>query len=90
MTQKLKRLAAVLLILSLLLSIVPVVSAQEEAPESIDRCCNTVRVRETKAMQRPAFTGKLAEITPQRVEDTFRYLDDFYVKAHPEAALEVH
>ncbi|MBR6826386.1 MAG: S-layer homology domain-containing protein [Oscillospiraceae bacterium] len=87
MTQKLKRLAAVLLILSLLLSIVPVVSAQEEAPESIDRCCNTVRVRETKAMQRPAFTGKLAEITPQRVEDTFRYLDDFYVKAHPEAAL---
>ncbi len=86
----LKRLIALVLSLVLVLSLLPAASAREEVPESIDRCCYTRRVVETKAMARPAFTGKLMEITPQRVEDTFRYLEDFYVKAHPEAALEVH
>ncbi len=85
-----KRLIALTLSLVLLLSLLPGVSAREEAPHSIDRCCYTRRVAETKAMARPTFTGKLSEITPQRVEDTFRYLEDFYVKAHPEAALELH
>lgn len=37
--------------------------------------------------QRPAFAGKLLEITPQRVADTFDYLTEFYVEKHPEAAL---
>ena len=36
---------------------------------------------------RPAFAGKLLEITPQRVTDTFDYLTEFYVENHPEAAL---
>ncbi len=85
-----KRIWALLLVLSLLLTVLPGASAKEEQPESIDRCCYTQRVLETKALARPDFTGKLMEITPQRVEDTFRYLDDFYVKAHPEAALEIH
>lgn len=39
---------------------------------------------------RPAFTGKLSAITPQRVEDTFAYLDEVYVKNYPEAALEMN
>ena len=37
--------------------------------------------------QRPEFAGKLLEITPQRVTDTFDYLTEFYVEKHPEAAL---
>jgi len=86
----LKRSLALILSLILLLSLLPGVYAEEEIPESIDRCCYTRRVVETRGMARPDFAGKLIEITPQRVEDTFRYLDDFYVEAHPEAALEVH
>ncbi len=85
-----KRMIALTLSLVLLLSLLPGAFAKEEIPESIDRCCYTKRVVETKAMARPDFAGKLSEITPQRVEDTFRYLDDFYVHAHPEAALELH
>ncbi len=85
----LKRLTAVVLLLAMLLSLLPTVSA-EEKPKSVDRCYCTRRVHESKAFSRPQFDGKLIELTPQRVEDTFRYLDDFYVKAHPEAALELH
>ena len=86
----LKRSLALILSLVLLLSLLPGAYAEEEIPESIDRCCYTRRVVETRGMARPDFDGKLIEITPQRVEDTFRYLDDFYVEAHPEAALEIH
>ncbi len=85
-----KRSLALILSMVLLLSLLPNTYAKEEIPESIDRCCYTRRVVETKGMARPNFTGKLIEITPQRVEDTFRYLDDFYVEAHPESALEIH
>ena len=93
-----KKLTVVVLLLAMLLSLLPVASArvqemrvQEECvPQSIDRCCCTRRVTEEKAMSRPTFEGKLSEITPQRVEDTFRYLDDFYVEAHPEMALQNH
>ena len=85
-----KRWITALLLAAMVLSLFPTVTAQEKMPQSIDRCCYTRRVHETKALHRPQFDGKLIEITPQRVEDTFRYLDDFYVKAHPEAALEVH
>ena len=87
-----KKLTAVLLILVMLLSLLPVVSAaeEEEVPQSIDRCCYTRRSVAEKGLYNPGFSGKLIEITPQRVEDTFRYLDDFYIDAHPEAALMNH
>ena len=88
-----KRLWALLLVLSMLLTALPVASAEEaeaEAPTSVDCCYCTTRVKDTKGLHRPDFTGKLIEVTPQRVEDTFRYLDEFYVEKHPEAALEIY
>lgn len=88
-----KRIWALALVLSLLLSVLPMASAKEEVIERtdrLDRCYCTTAVAETRALNRPAFTGKLIEVTPQRVEDTFRYLDEFYVEKHPEAALEIY
>ncbi len=88
-----KRIWALALVLSLLLSVLPMASAKEEVVErtdSLDRCYCTTAVAETRELYRPTFTGKLIEITPQRVEDTFRYLDEFYVEKHPEAALEIY
>ncbi len=39
---------------------------------------------------RPDFEGLLIGITPQRVEDTFAYLNEHYVQNYPEAALEMN
>ena len=44
---------------------------------------------EEATIARPAFDGKLIELSGQRVEDTFAYLEEFYTEKHPEAALEV-
>ena len=88
-----KKLLSLLLVLSMVLSLLPLAAAEEapvEAPVSQDLCCSTRRVPESRALTRPDFEGMLYEITPQRVEDTFRYLEDFYEKAHPEMALQVH
>ena len=48
-----------------------------------------VSAAENTAISRPAFSGKLIEVSGQRVEDTFAYLDEVYIDAYPEAALEV-
>ena len=86
-----KRITALALALVLAVSLVPGAAAAGRAPVtpvSPDQCCHTLRVDALDPNYvRPAYEGKLIEITPQRVEDTFRYLDDVYVKQHPEAAL---
>ena len=86
-----KRIAALALALVLVLGCMPSVNAfgrQPVAPESVDRCCTTLRKEVFEPdYYRPDFEGKLIEITPQRVEDTFKYLDEHYVKNHPEQAL---
>lgn len=84
-----RRFLAWILALSFVFSMIPAVSAQE-VPQSVDRCCTTVRPGARGNTARPAFDGKLIEVTPQRVEDTFRYLDEFYLEKHPEAALMVY
>ena len=84
-----KRLLSWLLMLSLLLGMIPAVHA-EEVPQSVDRCCSTPSASARTRISRPTFEGKLYEVTPQRVEDTFRYLDEFYIETHPEAALMVN
>lgn len=45
---------------------------------------------EEMTIARPAFEGYLIELSGQRVEDTFAYLDEFYIQKHPEAALMVY
>ena len=86
-----KRIAALALALVLVLGCMPSVNAfgrQPVAPESVDQCCTTVRKEVySPDYSRPDFEGKLIDITPQRVEDTFKYLDEHYVKNHPEQAL---
>ena len=86
-----KRIAALVLTLVLAVSVLPAANAigrEPIAPESVDQCCHTLRVNPlSPSYVRPDYDGKLIKITPQRVEDTFRYLDDVYVKQHPEAAL---
>ena len=58
---------------------------------SVDRCCHTLRVNPLDVNYvRPAYDGYLIEVTPQRVADTFAYLDEHYVKNHPEQALDVY
>ena len=86
-----KRITALALTLVLVLGCLPATDAfgrQPIAPESVDRCCHTIRadVNDPNYV-RPAFDGKLIDITPQRVADTFAYLDAHYVESHPEQAL---
>ena len=89
-----KRIAALVLVFVLVLSAVPAANAfgrEPIAPESVDQCCHTLRVNPLSPNYvRPDYTGKLINITPQRVEDTLRYLDEVYGKQHPEAALVVN
>ena len=89
-----KRITALALVLVLAVSLMPAADAfgrQPLAPESVDQCCHTIREEALRPdYHRPDFGGKLIEITPQRVADTFVYLDEHYVKAHPEQALEFY
>ena len=89
-----KRITALALVLVLALSLMPAANAfgrDPLAPESVDLCCHTIREEALRPdYHRPDFGGKLIEITPQRVADTFVYLDEHYVKAHPEQALEFY
>ena len=93
MNKMLKRITALALCLVLVLGILPGVSAfgREPVTENVDQCCRTLRVDVSSPNYvRPDYAGKLIEITPQRVEDHFRYLDEVYVERHPEAALVVN
>ena len=89
-----KRMTALALCLVLALGIIPTAGAfgrEPVVPESPDQCCHTLRVNPLSPnYTRPAYDGKLINITPQRVEDHFRYLDEVYVELHPEAALVVN
>ena len=89
-----KRITALALVLVLAVSLVPAADAfgrQPLAPESVDQCCHTIREEALRPdYHRPDFEGKLIEITPQRVADTFVYLDEHYVKNHPEQALDFY
>ena len=89
-----KRLFSLVLCLVLVVSLVPGVSAagrQPIAPESVDQCCHTLREDIADPnYYRPDFEGKLISLTPQRVADTFAYLDEHYVKNHPEQALDFY
>ena len=89
-----KRLISLALALVLVLGLVPAADAarrEPEAPESVDRCCTTLRTDlNDPDYHRPDFAGKLIDITPQRVADTFVYLEEHYVKNHPEQALDFY
>ena len=90
----LKRITALALVLVLALGMLPAAGALGREPipqEPVDQCCHTLRVNTLSPdYVRPDFDGCLYEITPQRVEDHFRYLDEVYVERHPEAALVVN
>ena len=82
-----KRITALLMALVLAASLLPVADAtlrEPVVPESVDQCCHTLReeVNDPNYL-RPAYDGKLIDLTPQRVADTFVYLDEHYVKNHP-------
>ena len=86
---------AVLLALALILGMVPVgvLAAEETAPVPIvEGACSHKPKKSgpTVDAARPQYSGKLINITPQRVEDTFAYLDELYVQKYPEAALLVN
>ena len=89
-----KRIVSYALALVLVLGMVPAADAARrdpEAPESVDRCCTTLRSDlNDPDYHRPDFAGKLIDITPQRVADTFVYLEEHYVKNHPEQALDFY
>ena len=89
-----KRITALALVLVLALGMLPAAGALGREPipqEPVDRCCQTLRVNTLSPdYVRPDYDGKLINITPQRVEDHFRYLDEVYVERHPEAALVVN
>ena len=89
-----KRISALALVLVLAVSLLPAVNAfgrEPLAPESVDQCCHTIREEALSPnYYRPDFEGKLIDITPQRVADTFVYLDEHYVKNHPEQALDFY
>ena len=89
-----KRIFALALALVMAVSLLPGVDARGRepvAPQSVDRCCTTLRADlNDPNYHRPDFAGKLIEITPQRVADTFVYLDEHYVKNHPEQALDFY
>ena len=86
-----KRIIAFALAMVLALGALPAASAfgrEPIAPESVDKCCTTLRAEVFEPdYYRPNFEGKLIEITPQRVADTFDYLEEHYVKNYPEQAL---
>ena len=89
----LKRITAFALCLVLALGILPAASAfgREPVTEPRDLCCRTLRVNTLSPdYVRPDFDGCLYDITPQRVADHFRYLDEVYVQRYPEAALVVN
>ena len=93
MNEMRKRITALALCLVLVLGILPGVSAfgREPVTENVDQCCRTLRVDVSSPNYvRPDYDGCLYDITPQRVEDHFRYLDEVYVERHPEAALVVN
>ena len=94
MNEMLKRITALALVLVLALGMLPAAGALGREPipqEPVDLCCQTLRVNTLSPdYVRPDFDGCLYEITPQRVEDHFRYLDEVYVELHPEAALVVN
>ena len=94
MNNMLKRITALALCLVLALGILPTAygfGREPIVPESPDRCCHTLRVDiSSPNYVRPDYDGKLINITPQRVEDHFRYLDEVYVERYPEAALVVN
>ena len=89
-----KRITALALCLVLAVSLLPAASAfrrEPIAPESADQCCHTLRVDTLDPNYvRPAYEGKLIDITQQRVEDHFNYLEDVYIDRYPEAALLVN
>ena len=89
-----KRIIALALALVLAASLAPSVQAFGRvpvAPVSVDQCCQTLREEALDPnYHRPDFDGKLIGITPQRVADTFAYLDAHYVEAHPEQALDFY
>jgi len=89
-----KRMTALALCLVLALGMLPTANAfgrEPIAPESPDLCCHTRRVNPLSPNYvRPDYDGCLYDITPQRVADHFRYLDEVYVELHPEAALVVN
>ena len=89
-----KRIIALALALVLAASLAPSVQAFGRvpvAPVSVDQCCQTLREEALDPnYHRPDFGGKLIEITPQRVADTFAYLDAHYVEAHPDQALSFY
>lgn len=89
----LKRITALLLCLCVAAGLFPAVSAHAREPvaqQSVDQCNHTLRVDTLDPnYTRPAYDGYLIEITPQRVEDHFRYLNEVYVEEYPEAALVV-
>ncbi len=89
----LKRMIALVLCAVLAAALAPTVHALpvRVERESVDRCCDTLRVNPLDVNYvRPDYEGYLIDITPQRVADTFAYLDEFYVRQHPEAALTVY
>ena len=88
---------SLLLTLMLLCGLVPGIisaSAAETEPKPlVDGACthdNDPKEENLLYASRPDFTGKLIEITPDRVRDTFDYLYEFYTDKHPEAALMVY
>ena len=89
-----KRITALALCLILVLSMTPAADAfgrELAMTGSVDQCCHTLRADTLDpSYVRPAYDGKLIEITPQRVEDHFAYLDEVYVERYPEAALVVN
>ena len=88
-----KRIIALALCLMLAATLFPTADAfgREPVARNVDQCCHTLRVDVLEpSYVRPDYDGCLYEITPQRVEDHFRYLDEVYVELHPEAALVVN
>ena len=75
-----KRIVSSALALVLVRGMVPAAEAarrEPEAPAAADRCCFTLRTDlNDPDYHRPDFAGKLIDITPQRVADTFVYLDE--------------
>ena len=88
-----KRIIALILSLTLIGGLIPSVSAApiRKEPSSRDQCCHTLRDDPLDVNYvRPDFDGYLIDITPQRVADTFAYLEEHYVNNHPEQALHVY
>ena len=94
-----QRISALLLVFSLIIGLfpglfsLPVHAASDSEPKPIvANACQHGPKNDAPVgySARPSFDGYLIELTPQRVTDTFRYLDEMYVEKHPEAALLVN